>query len=153
MAWYLACLIMPLAFHDDDTGAMLWLYHLVLIMLPVACDITWWSYNITPSMWWYQEGGTVSINWFLLTEKASFNTVFESVLKTLVPGAVIFIVSLLAKRRNWEPFASWSRKLRGAPPEPPTPETQPQASTEGSPESAPASAPTGEKSPETSQGL
>jgi len=153
MAWYLSCLVIPLAFHDDDTGAMLWLYHLVLIMLPIACDITWWSYDITPSMWWYQEGGTVSINWFLLTEKASFNTVFESVLKTLVPGAVIFVVTLFAKRRSWEPFASWQRWLRGAPPEPPAPEAQPQTVAEGNPETAPVPAPTEEKPSETSQGL
>ncbi len=124
-AWYISCLLIPLAFHDDDNGAMLWLYHLVLIMLPIACDLTWWSYDITPSMWWYQSGGTVSVNWFLLTEKASFSTVFDSVIKTLVPGAVIFVVTLFAKRRNWEPFASWQRKLRGAPPEPPAAEPQP----------------------------
>ncbi len=47
----------PLAFHDDDTGAMLWLYHLVLVMLPIACDVTWWTSSITPSMWWYQIRG------------------------------------------------------------------------------------------------
>jgi len=130
ISWYIACLIIPLAFHDDDTGAMLWLYHLVLVMLPIACDITWWSYNITPSMWWVQAGGTVSVNWFLLQEKASFATVFDSVVKTLVPGAVIFVVTLFAKRRGWEPFASWQRKLRGAPPEPPVPEPQPEAQPE-----------------------
>jgi hypothetical protein len=157
IAWYVGCLITPLAFDDDDSAAMLWLYHVVLIMLPIACDITWWSYSITPSMWWNQSGGTVSVNWFLLTEKASFSTVFDSVIKTLVPGAVIFVVTLFAKRRSWEPFVSWSRRLRGAPPEPPVPEPQPEAQPQvdagDAPETAPAPAPAEEKPSETSQGL
>jgi hypothetical protein len=75
--------------------------------------------NITPSTWWFSQGGTVSVNWFLLTEQPNFSKVFDSVLKTLVPGAVIFITVLFAKRKGWEPFASWERKLRGAPPPPP----------------------------------
>ena len=66
-------------------------------------------------MWWYQSGGTVTINWFLLTELPSFTTVFDSVLISLIPGAVVFVVTLYAKRRGWEPFSSWERRLRGAP--------------------------------------
>jgi signal peptidase len=127
IAWYLACLVIPLAFHDDDSGAMLWLYHLVLMMLPIACDVTWWTSNITPSMWWYQSGGTVSVNWFLLTEQPNFGAVFDSVLRSLIPGVVIFVVTLYAKRKGWEPFASWERRLRGVPPEPPAEEHQAEA--------------------------
>jgi signal peptidase I len=127
VVWYLACLIVPLAFHDDDSGAMIWLYHLVLVMLPIACDVTWWTNKITPSMWFNQSGGTISINWFLLTELPSFNVVFESVLRSLVPGVVIFVVALYAKRKGWEPFASWESRLRGARPEQPATESQPEA--------------------------
>lgn len=127
IVWYLACLIIPLAFHDDDSGAMLWLYHLVLIMLPIACDITWWTNNITPSGWWVQSGGTVSINWFLLTEQPNFSVVFDSVLKSLVPGVVIFVVVMYAKRKGWEPFSSWEKRLRGVPSEPPAAELKPEA--------------------------
>ena len=126
LAWYVACLVVPLAFHDDDTGAMVWLYHLVLVMLPIACDVTWWTSKITPSMWWDQTSGTVSANWLLLKEQPSFSLVFDSVLKSLIPGVVIFVVVLYAKRKGWEPFASWERRLRGAPPEPPAAEPQPE---------------------------
>ncbi len=151
--WYIACLVVPLVFHDDDTGAMVWLYHLVLIMLPIACDVTWWTLHITPSMWWFSSGGTVSVNWFLLTEQPSFNVVFESVLKTLVPGAVIFVVVLFAKRKGWEPFNSWERKLRGAPPEPPAAEPQPEALAQTdaptSPEGEPTTTPSEEPAPST----
>jgi signal peptidase len=115
--WYLACLLIPLVFHDDDSGVMIWLYHLVLLMVPIACDITWWTDSITPSMWWYQAGSTVPINWFLLKELPAFDTVFNSVLRSLLPGVVIFVVTLYAKRKAWEPFASLNRRLRGAPPE------------------------------------
>ena len=116
-AWYFVCLLIPLAFHDDDSGVMIWLYHLVLVMVPVACDLTWWTDHITPSMWWYQAGSTVPINWFLLKELPAFDAVFNSVLRSLLPGVVIFVVTLYAKRKTWEPFASLQRRLRGAPPE------------------------------------
>jgi hypothetical protein len=144
--WYIACLIVPLAFHDDDTGAMLWLYHLVLVMLPITCDVTWWTSSITPSMWWYQSGGTVSINWFLLEEQPNFNTVFESVLKSLIPGVIIFVVTLYAKRKGWEPLPSWERRLRGAPSEPPAEESRPEV--QAVPDAA--QAPSGESTPPTS---
>ena len=37
--WYLGCLVAPLAFEDDDMGLMFWLYHFVLLMIPIGCDI------------------------------------------------------------------------------------------------------------------
>jgi signal peptidase len=117
--WYLACFLLPLAFHDDDTGVMLWLYHLVLIMVPIACDVVWWTTGLTPSMWWYQSGSTVPINWLLMKEQPAFDEVFSSVLRSLIPGVVIFVVTLYAKRRGWEPFNSLHRRIRGAPPEAP----------------------------------
>jgi signal peptidase len=123
-AWYLACLVIPLAFHDDDTGVMVWLYHLVLVMVPIACDVTWWTNNITPSLWWYSTGSTVPINWFLMQEQPAFDVVFNSILRSLLPGVVIFVVVLYAKRKGWEPFDSWMRKLRRAPPEEPPAETE-----------------------------
>jgi signal peptidase len=123
--WYVACLLIPLAFNDDDTGVMVWLYHLVLIMVPIACDVTWWTNNITPSQWWYSTGSTVPINWFLMQEQPAFDVVFNSILRSLLPGIVIFVVVLYAKRKGWEPFDSWQRRLRRAPPEPPTEEPQP----------------------------
>jgi signal peptidase len=115
--WYFACLLIPLVFHDDDSGVMIWLYHLVLLMVPIACDMTWWNDHITPSMWWYQAGSTVPINWFLLKELPAFDTVFNSVLRSLLPGVMIFVVTLYAKRKTWEPFTSLHRRLRGASPD------------------------------------
>ncbi len=123
-AWYVTCLVVPLAFHDDDTGVMVWLYHLVLVMVPIACDVTWWTNNITPSSWWYNTGSTVPINWFLMQEQPAFDVVFNSILRSLLPGVVIFVVVLYAKRKGWEPFDSWMRKLRGAPPKTPPAETE-----------------------------
>jgi signal peptidase I len=115
--WYLVCFLLPIAFQDDDTGVMVWLYHLVLIMVPIACDIVWWTSGITPSMWWYTTGSTVPINWLLMKEQPSFEIVFNSILMTLIPGVVIFVVTLYAKRKGWNPIFSLHRRLRGAPPE------------------------------------
>jgi len=125
-AWYLACFLLPLAFHDDDSGVMLWLYHLVLIMVPIACDVVWWTTGITPSMWWYQSGSTVPINWLLMKEQPAFDEVFGSVLWSLIPGVVIFVVTLYAKRKGWEPFDSLHRRIRGAPLEEPPVEPTPE---------------------------
>jgi hypothetical protein len=68
-------------------------------------------------MWWYQAGSTVPINWFLLKELPAFDAVFNSVLRSLLPGVMIFVVTLYAKRKTWEPFTSLHRRLRGASPE------------------------------------
>ncbi len=115
--WYLACFLVPISFHDDDSGVMLWLYHLVLVMVPIACDMVWWSYSITPSMWWLTRGSVAPVNWLLVQETSQFNVVFDSVLRALIPGVVIFVVTLYAKRRGIEPFYSLHRRVRGAPPE------------------------------------
>jgi len=149
--WYLACLLTPLAFHDDDSGVMLWLYHLVLIMVPIAADMVWWTNHITPSMWWVSRGSTVPINWLLIQEQPAFDTVFNSVLRSLIPGVVIFVVVLYAKRKGWEPFASLQRRLRGAPPEPPPTVPEAPAQEPASPAVAPDS--TDEPTPPNSQGL
>jgi len=85
----------------------------------------WWMSDITPSMWWVSQGSTVPINWFLIREQPAFDIVFNSVLRSLIPGVVIFVVTLYAKRRGWEPFASLHRRLRGAPPEVPQAEAEP----------------------------
>ncbi len=81
-----------------------------------------------------------------MTEQPDFNSVFESVLKSLIPGVVIFVVTLYAKRKGWEPFSSWERRLRGAPPEPPVEESQPEA--KAVPDAA--QVPSGESTPPTS---
>ncbi len=155
--WYFACLLIPLAFHDDDSGVMLWLYHLVLIMVPIACDMVWWTNKITPSMWWVNRGSTVPVNWLLIQEQPAFDVVFNSVLRSLIPGVVIFVVVLYAKRKGWEPFASMQRRLRGTPPEPPaetpTTEAQPEPSAVENQPTEPNPTPTGETPPENAKGL
>jgi signal peptidase len=123
--WYFVCFLLPLAFHDDDSGVMIWLYHLVLVMVPIACDMVWWTSGITPSMWWYTTGSTVPINWLLMKEQPSFEVVFISILRTLMPGVFIFVATLYSKRKGWDPFWSLHRRLRGAPREAPPLEAAP----------------------------
>ena len=113
--WYLGCFITPLAFHDDDSGVMLWLYHVVLLMLPIACDIVWWTKRIAPASWWLTQGSTLPINWFLMNETQAFGIAFNSVIGSLGPGIIIFFSTLYAKRKGWEPFYAIHMKMRGIP--------------------------------------
>ena len=121
--WYVTCFILPLSFHDDDTGTMIWLYSVVLIMIPIACDVVWWTSGITPSMWWSTQSSAIQANWMLLKVTPMFELAFMKVIQMLGPGCLIFIITLFSKRRDLEPIKGWSRRVRGAPPEePPLPE-------------------------------
>jgi signal peptidase len=113
VAWYLGCFVLPLSTHDDDMGLMIWLYHLVLVMVPIACDIVWWTHNITPSMWWSFQGSIVPVSWLLIEETSVFNTAFTWILVILLPGCFVFLFNIYAKRKGWEPFRSLSNRLKG----------------------------------------
>jgi signal peptidase len=112
IAWYIGCFILPLSTEDDDMGLMFWLYHLVLLMIPIACDLVWWREGITPSQWWQIQGSIVPVSWLLMEETARFNQAFNLILLWLVPGIVVFLGLLYAKRRGIDPVAKISRKLR-----------------------------------------
>jgi signal peptidase len=111
--WYIGCLILPLATDDDDMGLMFWLYHLVLLMLPIACDLVWWTTSITPSMWWMIQGSTVPISWLLMEETASFQKAFTHILLWIGPGILLFLGLLYAKRSNYMPIKKLNDKIRG----------------------------------------
>jgi signal peptidase len=96
--WYIGCLILPIVIVDDESGMMFWLYHFVLIMIPIACDFAWWICNVTPSEWWVSGGGTVPINWFLVRETHVFQTVFRTILNILLPGCILFLTISIAMR-------------------------------------------------------
>lgn len=113
--WYLGCLIAPVAFEDDDMGLMFWLYHFVLSVIPLGCDIVWWMTGITPSMWWYVEGSTVPITWLLQKETPMFYQAFRQFVFVLVPGCIVFMVIMAAKRRGIQPLVALSRRIRRAP--------------------------------------
>lgn len=112
-SWYLASFLMPLAFYDDDMAIMVWLYDLVLVMIPISCDIVYLTTGIMPSMWWYVQGSVVPINWLFMKVTPQFEQTFYLILRTTLPGVIIYILTLLAKRKGWEPFVSFHRLLRG----------------------------------------
>ena len=112
IAWYIGCFILPLSTEDDDMGLMFWLYHLVLLMVPIACDLVWWRTGITPSQWWQIQGSIVPVSWLLMEETARFNQAFNLIMIWLVPGIIVFLGLLYAKRKGIEPVAKISRKLR-----------------------------------------
>lgn len=112
-AWYVGCLVAPLAFEDDDMGLMFWLYHFVLTMIPLGCDLVWWMTGITPSGWWYVEGSTVPITFLLQRETPMFVEAFEKFAILLLPGCVVFLVMTAAKRRGIASLENISRQIRG----------------------------------------
>jgi signal peptidase len=113
IGWYIGCITLPLSIDDDDMGLMIWLYHLVLLIIPIACDMVWWTTGITPSNWWFTKGSTVPITWLLIEETPVFQKAFIQIMGYLTPGTLIFLFSLYAKRKEWEPFISLSYIFQG----------------------------------------
>ena len=111
--WYVGCVVAPLAFEDDDTGLMFWLYHFVLTVIPLGCDVTWWMKGITPSMWWLGDGGsTVPITWLLQKESPLYITAFNQFALMVLPGCLLFLGITAAKRRGVESLVALNRRLR-----------------------------------------
>jgi signal peptidase len=112
-SWYVGCFVAPLAFEDDDMGLMFWLYHFVLVIIPLGSDIVWWTTRITPSSWWATQGSTVPITWLLQRETASFYRAFMSFASLILPGSAIFLLLVAAKRQGLLSLISFSKKIRG----------------------------------------
>ena len=112
--WYVGCLVAPFAFEDDDMGLMFWLYHFVLSVIPLGCDIVWRTTGITPSNWWYAQGSTVPITWLLQRETYMFHQSFNQFAMLLLPGAAIFLLTMMAKRRGIQPLVKMSRWIRSS---------------------------------------
>jgi signal peptidase len=112
-AWYIGSAVLPLIVIDDDMGIMVWLYHLVLLMIPIACDLVWYTMQITPSNWWNFQGSIVPVTWLLMEENAVFNRAFKRITLYILPGILIFLGLMYLKRRGVEPFRSISNRLQG----------------------------------------
>ena len=110
--WYVGCFLAPLSFKDDDLCLMFWLYHVVLIIIPLGCDLVWWLTRITPSMWWYVEGSTVPVTWLLMKETPLYLEASNVLLRLIVPGCVIFLLTMAAKRNGVSILKAASRRIR-----------------------------------------
>lgn len=112
LSWYVGCLFLPLSIQDDDMGLMFWLYHLVLLIIPISCDLVWWTTGITPSNWWRIQGSTVPISWLLMEETQLFHRAFNQIIKWTGPGILLFLGLLYAKRNHVAPVKYISEKIR-----------------------------------------
>jgi signal peptidase len=112
IAWYVGCFVLPLSTEDDDMGLMFWLYHLVLLMVPISCDLVWWRTGITPSQWWQIQGSIVPVSWLLMEETARFNQAFNLILTWLLPGIILFLGLLYFKRLRINYIVQLSNKFR-----------------------------------------
>ena len=111
-AWYLGCLIAPFAFDDDDMGLMLWLYHFVLFMVPLGCDMVWRRTGLTPSLWWETTGSIMPLTWLLQTETVMFIEAFNQFAILTLPGCLLFFIIMGLKRRGVGQLEEYSRKFR-----------------------------------------
>ena len=114
--WYVGCFMAPLAFRDDDLCLMFWLWDFVLLMIPLGCDMVWWVSGITPSRWWDVRGSTVPITWLLMKETPMFYEAFTEFMGLLLPGCVLFLLTMTAKRRGIRPLVAASRWIRSSKP-------------------------------------
>jgi len=111
-SWYAGCIALPLSTEDDDMGLMFWLYHLVLLIIPIGCDLVWWRTGITPSNWWTIQGSIVPISWLLMEETSMFNQAFTLIIIWLGPGVLIFLGLLYAKRSRVAYVKNLSDRIR-----------------------------------------
>jgi len=81
-------------------------------MIPIACDLVWWRTGITPSQWWQIQGSIVPVSWLLMEETARFNQAFNLIAIWLVPGIIVFLGLLYAKRKGVEPVVRISKLFR-----------------------------------------
>jgi len=111
-SWYVGCFLAPLSFGDDDLCLMFWLYHIVLLVIPLGCDLVWWLTRITPSMWWYVEGSTVPVNWLLMKETPLYQEASNVLMRLILPGCALFLLTMAAKRGGVRPLTAASRWIR-----------------------------------------
>jgi len=113
--WYIGSALTPFAFEDDDTGMMFWLYHFVLTIIPIGCDIVWWTRGINPMMWWGQSGSTIPITGLFQQETIQYVQAFNQFALYTLPAILIFLLLTVAKRRGDETLIEISKKIRNSP--------------------------------------
>ena len=102
LCWYTCDLLLPLALRDEENSLMLWLFHFVLLILPVGTDLIYRFTGIRPRDWWRNVRGTVPITWFLTGETRHYYIYLSTLGLLLIPGCILF-------------FFSWGKKRRGQP--------------------------------------
>ena len=113
--WYIGSALTPFAFEDDDTGMMFWLYHFVLTIIPIGCDIIWWTQGINPMMWWGRTGSTIPITGLFQQETIKYVTAFNQFTLYTLPAILIFLLLSAAKRRGDETILEISKRIRNTP--------------------------------------
>lgn len=114
--WYIGCFLAPLSFGDDDLCLMFWLYHVVLVIIPLGCDLVWWLTKITPSMWWYVEGSTVPVTWLLMKETPMYFKASNVLMQLILPGCALFLLTIAARRGGVSALTASSRWIRSSKP-------------------------------------
>ena len=54
VAWYGLSYVYPRLFRDPRDGLFAWIYHTVVLIVPLASDLTYHVTGITPADWWFE---------------------------------------------------------------------------------------------------
>lgn len=98
--WYACDLLLPAVIVDEDNSLMLWLYHFVLLVLPVSTDVIYHITGIMPRDWWQEPRGSVPLTWFLSGETGYYYNYISILGTMLIPGCLLFFYSLAKERRG-----------------------------------------------------
>jgi len=100
LCWYSCNLLLPIAIDDEENSLMIWLFHFVLLVLPIGSDLIYRLMGITPRDWWKNTHGTVPLTWFLTGETKIYYRYLSTLCFFLLPGCLLFFYSWRRKRRR-----------------------------------------------------
>jgi len=101
MFWYGASLTVPLVFEDLSSSFLFWVYHLVLVGIPVGSALVYHITSIMPSMWYTMGEQVLPVAWHLPGALSHFYYSFISTLGLLLmPGCVLFVAICWVKYRS-----------------------------------------------------
>ena len=91
--WYGTSSMIPLAMGELSTSLLFWVYHLVLVGIPIGSDLVYRLTGITPRMWWYGMKHLMPVNWYVQGVLTKHYYSFLSTLGLLImPGLILFVV-------------------------------------------------------------
>ena len=99
--WYGASFLIPLVFEDLSSSFLFWVYHLVLVGIPVGSALIYHITNIMPSMWYTMREQVLPVVWHVPGALSHFYYSFISTLGLLLlPGCILFVAICWVRYRS-----------------------------------------------------
>jgi len=92
--WYVSSLTIPIIMNEVSSSLLFWVYHLVLVGIPIGSDLVYRITDITPRMWWQDISNLMPVTWYIQGLLTRHYYSYLSILTLLLaPGCVFFFVS------------------------------------------------------------